>query len=171
MRGNLSAKSSPLSAAATAGTSVRTTDISRKTLAERLAASPRWAPKPLLLIVIVGVGLRAFRLGHQSLWTDEIVTALSSTGSIWWVVTQTTVNSNIPPLYYVLVRLVMPLGRHEWVIRLPSMLFGAASVALFYLVIRPWLGPRVALLCAATLAISPFHVWYRHGARPHGLSL
>jgi len=51
------------------------------------------------------------------------------------------------------------------------MLFGAASVALFYLVIRPWLGPRVALLCAATLAISPFHVWYSQDARPYAFFL
>src|SRR3954462_8268532 len=83
----------------------------------------------LLVVVLVGVALRAFRLGHQSLWTDEVVTSLSSTGSLWWVVTQTTVNSNIPPLYYVVVHLVMALGRNEWVLRLPSMLFGAASVA------------------------------------------
>ena len=125
----------------------------------------------LLLIVVAAVLLRAFRLGHQSLWTDEIVSALSADGRLWWVLTQTSVNSNIPPLYYAVLHLVMSLSRQEWVLRLPSLLSGVASVPLFFAIVREWLGSRVALVCAALVAISPFHVWYSQEARPYALLL
>src|SRR4051812_7206139 len=69
------------------------------------------APWFLFITIIAGFALRAFRLDHQSLWTDEIQTALSSTGTLGWVVTQRVVNTNIPPLYYVLVHFFLTLGR------------------------------------------------------------
>ena len=125
----------------------------------------------LLLIVVLGAALRAFRLGQQSLWTDEVLTALSSSGSMRWVLTQEVVNTNIPPLYYVVVHLFLAFGRDERVIRLASVLSGAASVLLLYAVVRKSLGSLPATASAALLAISPFHIWYSQEARPYALLL
>lgn len=125
----------------------------------------------LAMIVFAGLLVRAFRLGHQSLWTDEVLTSLSSTGSLSWIVTQKAINTNIPPLYYVIVHFFLTLGRSEEMLRLPSVLFGAASIALLYFCIEPLLGRRVALLSAGLLALSPFHVWYSQEARPYALFL
>src|SRR5438874_4528747 len=106
----------------------------------------------LTAIVLVGLALRAFRLDHQSLWTDEILTSLSSTGSLWGVVTQKAINTNIPPLYYAVVHFFLTLGTSEIVLRLPSVLFGTASLALMFIVVTPLLGNRVALVSAGLLA-------------------
>lgn len=122
-------------------------------------------------LTAIGLMLRVFHLSHQSLWTDEILTPLSSNGSLWRVVTQKEINTNIPPLYYVIAHFFLPLGNKEWVLRLPSVLFGSASIPLFFLVVREWLGSRVALACAAMLTISPFHVWYSQESRPYALFL
>jgi hypothetical protein len=40
-----------------------------------------------------------------------------------------------------------------------------------FLVVRTWLGTRVALAAAACIAVSPFHVWYSQEARPYALLL
>src|SRR5690348_1547555 len=134
------------------------------------SAAPTAGPSLLLFVILAaGLALRAFRLGTQSLWTDEVLTPLSATGSLWRVLTQREINTNIPPLYYVVVHFVLPLGWHEWVLRLPSMLFGSASIAMLYVVVRKWLDRRVALASAALLAISPLHIWYSQEARPYAL--
>src|SRR5205085_11798564 len=113
----------------------------------------------LPLVVLLGMILRAFRLGHQSLWTDEIVTYHSSAGTLHWVLTQRVVNSNIPPLYYAIVHFVLTLGRNEAILRLPSLVFGVASLILMYVVVARMLDSRIALASTVLLSISPFHIW------------
>lgn len=125
----------------------------------------------LPVVVIVGLVLRSFRLGHQSLWTDEIVTFRSSVGTLYWVLTQRVVNSNIPPLYYAIVHFVLRIGDGEAILRLPSVVFGIATLVLMYLVVARMLEARTALTSTALLSISPFHVWYSQEARPYALLL
>jgi hypothetical protein len=124
----------------------------------------------LIALMIVGTLLRWHRLGYQSFWNDEIVTWLSAQGSAWNVITQRIENSNIPPLYYLIARAALTLrGRLglEEAMRLPSVVAGVLSIPLLYVVARPWIGSRVALLAAALLTVSPFHVWYSQEARPY----
>ncbi len=47
------------------------------------------------------------------------------------------------------------------------MLVGVLTIPLLFLVVRTWLGTRVALAAAACIAVSPFHVWYSQEARPY----
>ena len=124
----------------------------------------------LIALMILGTLLRWHRLGYQSLWNDEIVTWLSAQGSAWNVITQRIENSNIPPLYYLIAHAALTLrGRLglEEAMRLPSVVAGVLSIPLLYIVARPWIGSRVALLAAALLTVSPFHVWYSQEARPY----
>ncbi len=127
-------------------------------------------------LTILGAGLRLYRLGHQSLWNDEIVTYISAYGTPWRVVTQRVENSNIPPLYYLVANASLSLGTRapsgiETALRVPSVLVGVLTIPLLFLVVRPWLGTRVALAAAACIAVSPFHVWYSQEARPYALLL
>lgn len=125
-------------------------------------------------LTILGAGLRLYRLGHQSLWNDEIVTYISAVGTLWRVVTQRVENSNIPPLYYLVAGASLPLSRTlgvEAALRTPSVLVGVLSIPLLFLVVRTWLDERVALLSAAAMTVSPFHVWYSQEARPYALLL
>lgn len=126
-----------------------------------------YAPVVLLAIIVLGAVLRAFWLTHQSLWTDEVATYLSSNGSLAQVVSQPA--GNIPPFYYLMMNAMLRLGTRDLLLRLPSVVAGVLSIPFFFLIVRRWLGGTAGLWCAAMLAISPFHVWYSQEARPYAL--
>jgi 4-amino-4-deoxy-L-arabinose transferase-like glycosyltransferase len=135
---------------------------------------PAWVIAALIVMMVVGGALRAYRLGYQSLWNDEIVSWISAQGGPWNIVTQRVENSNIPPLYYLVAGASLPL-RHmlgvEAALRTPSVIAGVLSIPLLFVVLRRWLSERVALAAAAVMTISPFHVWYSQEARPYALLL
>lgn len=137
----------------------------------RLEATRIRSVELLAAVLVAAIALRMYRLTHQSLWVDEVVTFLSSIGSVQRVVTQTEVNSNIPPLYYLVVNAFLRLGHNEAMLRLASVIFGSLSIPMLYVVVRPWFGQTTALLSAVVIAISPFHVWYSQEARPYALLL
>jgi len=110
-------------------------------------------------------------LGSQSLWVDEVVTFLSSNGSFGWVISQSEVNSNIPPLYYLIVHFFLKFGQDEALLRLPSLIFGVLTIPALYAVADEWLGARLAAIAALLMAASPFHIWYSQEARPYALLL
>jgi 4-amino-4-deoxy-L-arabinose transferase-like glycosyltransferase len=157
-----------------------TTARAHRSPSQRIAGSAKarplagWVLAALVALMCLGGALRLFRLSHQSLWTDEIVTYISAEGTPWRVITQEDENSNIPPLYYLVANASLSLQPRvdvETALRLPSVLVGVLSIPLLFLVVLPWLGQQVALFAAALLAISPFHIWYSQEARPYALLL
>jgi 4-amino-4-deoxy-L-arabinose transferase-like glycosyltransferase len=123
---------------------------------------------PLALVTALGALLRFYRLDHQSLWMDEVLTVLSSHTSLERVLFDPPVDPNVPPLYYLLMSALQGLGQSEIALRLPSALLGVLSIPLMYSVARAWVG-RAGLFAALLLAISPLHVWYSQEARPYAL--
>ncbi len=68
-----------------------------------------------------------------------------------------------PPGYALLLIAWTDLfGDSELAVRMPSLLCGLGSLALFWFMTRRWLGPPYALLVAGLLALSPPHIWYSH---------
>jgi uncharacterized membrane protein len=61
-------------------------------------------------------------------------------------------------------------GDGEISIRLPSVIFGVASVPLVAMLARRIFGGRAALLAALLLALSPPHLWASQAARPYALT-
>ena len=120
-------------------------------------------------ITFIGLALRLYRLGHQSLWLDEVLTYLSSSGSLYHVFTQTEIATNVLPFYYFMVHPFLFLGQDEFVLRLPSLIVGSLSVPLFFLVVRQHLNGSTALWASSLMAISPFHIYYCQEARPYAL--
>lgn len=121
---------------------------------------------PLTLITALAAVLRLYRLEHQSLWMDEVLTVLSSHTSLYNVLFDPPVDPNVPPLYYLLMAVLQGFGASETALRLPSVVVGVLSVPLLYAVARVWLGPG-AVLAALLAAVSPLHVWYSQEARPY----
>jgi 4-amino-4-deoxy-L-arabinose transferase-like glycosyltransferase len=69
-----------------------------------------------------------------------------------------------PPLFHWLVALLSPQGVTEWSLRLPSVLAGAATVAVTYAMGARLATPAAGLVAAATLASSfAFVEWARTG--------
>jgi 4-amino-4-deoxy-L-arabinose transferase-like glycosyltransferase len=119
-------------------------------------------------ILVAGL-LRFFRLGHQSLWIDEVFTWYGA--DIGRPMPLSTLLENVHgPLYSVVLHAWGKVaGDSEWALRLPSALLGMATVPSLAWMASRWLG-RECLVPAAWLAAgSPFLVWYGQEARNYAL--
>ncbi len=119
----------------------------------------------LLAILALAVFVRFVRLGHQSLWTDEMLTIGAYTappGIAFWKKLLWDVHG---PLHSLLLHLWSAVSSSEAWLRTPSALAGVLSVYLLY----RWLislGRRdCALVGALFLALSPFNLYYSQELR------
>jgi len=137
----------------------------------RLTSEKRTTYIVLAVLTVIGTGLRAYRLGYQSLWHDEILTYLSSTGTLSHVLFQTDVQTNVLPLYYLITHAFLYWSDLEISLRIPAFIFGSLTLPLFYYTVRHRFGDQTGLWAAWLLAISPFHIFYSQEARPYTLFL
>ena len=118
----------------------------------------------LALIFGVGASLRLYGLEFQSLWHDE--------GLQYYVATKNSVGELIgqsrsfhPPLSFIINHLFLLLGQSDFFLRLPSALFGIASLPVLYVLARDLTSKQVAVFAVFVLALSPFHLWYSQEGR------
>jgi hypothetical protein len=152
-----------------------------------------------VLLFGLGLALRLYRLGAQSLWLDEggtWVEVTGRTGKSWPTLIAELFSIDAAyPLYHVLLRAwVAVAGDSEWALRFPSALAGAAAVAVMYFAASelsaedqrsrtkdqrlsgssfgPWslvFGPRG--MAALLMATSPFALWQSQDAKVYSLLL
>jgi mannosyltransferase len=151
---------------------------------ERATVDPKQATMPvrapgnsyssllLVALTLAAAWLRLSHLGSKSLWLDEGATvALARTSWqhfawVWW-----RGEANLQTVYFLFMRAWTLGGLSETWLRLPSALFGIASVPLLYVVARKLVSDGAALAAAALLAFSPTHVYYSHEARSYTLTI
>lgn len=118
-----------------------------------------------LAVLVLASFLRLYRLGHQSLWADEmssLVTAVKPVPQLLYDIS----NEIHPPLYHLMLKVwISVFGTSEAGIRSLSVLFGIVLVGLTYLLGRRIFGGQVGLLAAFLAAIAPFQVYYSQEAR------
>lgn len=134
-------------------------------VADTPAPSSRRARFFLAGIIVLAAVLRLFRLGHQSLWIDEIMTLIVATPKPGHPIL-TLLRYNVHgPLHTFVVYLMRFAGEGDAWLRLPSALAGIASVPLLYAWARRRMGERVGLWSALLLAINPLHIRYSQELR------
>ncbi len=130
---------------------------------------------PVLLLLLLALALRLYRLANQSLWYDEGVTAAISQRSLADLA-RWTADDIQPPLYYVLVAGWTRLtGTSEWALRFPSAAAGLLTLPLLLalhrrlwrLVAGPVVPSALPLLLLAGCA--PLWVYYAQEARNYTL--
>lgn len=127
----------------------------------------------LLFIVLLGLALRVYDLGGESVWFDEAVSIdvssrLGFVEQIKWVAGPSKETN--PPFYYMVLHLWTPFfGNSEFISRLPSVIFGVLTIILTYSVGRLLFGKRAGLLAALIMSVSFFHVRYAQEARGYTL--
>jgi 4-amino-4-deoxy-L-arabinose transferase-like glycosyltransferase len=135
-----------------------------------MTRNPAIAPvaSPILWIAIGAALLRCFDLHGRSLWFDEAVSFLIARADLAGAIHAADAE-RLPPLYNVVLHLVLAVFPGEIAARFLSVLAGAATVPIVYLLgVR--LGDRTAgLLAAVLLAVSPFHLWYAQEVRVYAL--
>jgi mannosyltransferase len=137
-------------------------------------AVPRYRPEharataDLWLAAALGLLALLIRLpgAGGDLWLDEIATLLSFVRPPLADIVSSYESPNNHVLYSIISHLSITLfGESSWALRMPAMLFGAASVPVFHYLAGHWLARREALAAALILAVSYHHAYFSQNAR------
>lgn len=125
----------------------------------------------ILLLILVGTGLRFYNLGTHSLWHDEAVTWQIANNSIIEVITQNALQNSAPPTYVLLLRSIISiLGDSEFVLRLLSAIFGVAGIPAVYALSRQFLSAPLSYFVAALVTVVYSMVKYSQEVREYSLT-
>lgn len=124
------------------------------------------------VLTLAGVVLRLV-VAHQSLFADELSTywIIHGNGLSGVISTVHTDAEITPPLYFVLAWLAARVSDAPEFLRAPSLLGGAATIPLVYLLGLRTVGRRAALVATALTALAPFMIYYSAEARSYGLMM
>ena len=118
----------------------------------------------LFAILCVALILRIIGL-NQPLWYDELLTLYTHL-RLPWSEMMVGYEMNHHYLYSFQAKLLMGLwGESAWVLRLPALFFGVASVWLIWVLVRQVSETRYAHITAGLLALSYHHIWFSQNAR------
>jgi mannosyltransferase len=130
----------------------------------------RWL---LVVILLLGFGLRLYELDGKALWYDELGTALyTSTGNSLLEVVRQPLQVPVipaPPIYFISTYCLRLVSQGNLVLRLPSVFFGVLAICAIYALGKALLGRRQGLVAAFLLSISAFHIRYSQEARYYAL--
>ena len=119
----------------------------------------------LIALTTLAVILRAIGL-NGGLWLDEILTLVDSVRKPLAQIVTVFPGNNQHTLYSVLAHIsIRTFGDHPWSLRLPALLFGAATPLVLYFFAREVTGCIEALFAGLLLAVSYHHVWFSQNAR------
>ncbi|HET9654143.1 MAG TPA: glycosyltransferase family 39 protein [Kineosporiaceae bacterium] len=126
----------------------------------------------VILLMLLGAGLRLLRIGRESLWIDEGYTAylVRLTPQEYVDNVLHTVRNILPPLYFNLLHYWTALaGSSETALRLPSAVAGVLAIPVLYALVARCFDRTAGLLAATALALSLFHLRYSQEARMYEL--
>jgi dolichyl-phosphate-mannose-protein mannosyltransferase len=125
-----------------------------------------------LAAVGVGAVLRVAFLTTGSFWIDEFVTVWVVQAPTWReFATRSLDFTTNSPVYFAIARLsTMLFGVNELGVRLPSVLFGIATLPMMYAVVRRlWQRDDMAAVATWLMAVSPDYIFQAHDARAYSL--
>jgi len=129
-----------------------------------------WAPWLVVIITLIGGGLRVLYLAKNGLWLDETFSVWLANHSVADMLQWTIRIDQHPPLYYLLLHYWIALnGETPYYARLLSVLFGAGTIPIIYLIGKRLAGVVVGLVAAVLLALSPFNIYFAQEARMYTL--
>lgn len=121
----------------------------------------------LFVIVLLASLVRLIHITH-SFWLDEAAQALESSRPLR---DQLSLRDDFqPPLYHLVVHVLVGVTRSEWWLRLASLVPGVASCAVVFLIAKRLGGWQRGLIAAGLLAVSPLHVFFSQELRPYALA-
>ena len=116
----------------------------------------------------VALLLRLYGLGDKPFWLDEVASLRRATATVPDLVADSLHNNHYPS-YFLLLWLVAKLGTSQWLLRLPSAVFGAGAAALTCAVGRKVADARAGAVAGLLMAFSPFAVQFGQEARSYTL--
>lgn len=124
----------------------------------------------LLAVAGTAFSLYIYRIDHQSVWADEAFTIWVCALPLPELLSNLVADFVHPPLHYLVVHSVFhAFGEGVLQARIPSALFATLAVVVIYSLTRRLFSPNAALIAAALLTTSQFHLQYAQEARPYAL--
>jgi uncharacterized membrane protein len=116
----------------------------------------------------LALALRLHGLGDKPFWMDEITSLHRATATVPHLITD-SLHQNHYPTYFLLLWLVARIGTSQWLLRLPSAVFGALGAWLVCEIGGKAAGPRSGAIAGLLMALSPFEVQLGQEARSYTL--
>lgn len=122
------------------------------------------------LLVVLGLGLRMYRLDGPSFWVDEVIQVQAASQPVADIAGNFLPSARFPrldqaPLSLLATRLFFSAENPEWSARLPSVIFGVLTVPALFVVSRKLSSHPLPLLAALFLVFSPLHLRYSQETR------
>lgn len=123
------------------------------------------------LIVLIALILRFINI-NQSLWLDEAINVNNAAAlDFKSLILNYSLFDFHPPLYSVILKAwIIAAGTSEVAVRIPSVIFGVATVYVTYLIGRRLFEEKTALIAATLIATSPLAIYYSQEARMYSLA-
>ena len=127
-------------------------------------------------VAATALAVRLYHLTASSLWTDEGGSLQQSSGASFWAtlsyLAHTSEGDHFQPLYFALLYLWRAIaGSSVFSLRILSVLFSLAALAVIAFTAARIYGRLHALLAATLVAVSAFFVIHAQEARPYALLL
>lgn len=117
-------------------------------------------------IFAIALVLRLIDIGRRPFWLDEVFTLERASLSPAALVHDSFINHHLPSFFLMLAPLVS-LGDPQFWLRVPSAAFGAAAVALVYLIAREIAGRMDGIFAALVIGFSPTALAFSQEARSY----
>ncbi len=121
-----------------------------------------------ILILFIGFLVRLYKLGENSFWLDEGLTAFVALMSPKGIITYTATTSfEHPPIYFLIAHFWQAFVGvdNEWTWRFLSVFWGMLTLPIAYLFFKKLADWRIALLGILLLAFNPFFIGYARETR------
>ena len=129
-----------------------------------------FAPWLVITITVIGGLLRVFALGNKGMWLDETFSVWMASHSVADMLQWIVRIDQHPPLYYLLLHYWIALnGDTPYYVRLLSVLFGAGTIPIIYLIGKRMSGVVMGLVAAVLLALSLFNIYFAQETRMYTL--
>jgi mannosyltransferase len=124
------------------------------------------APWLVIVITLLGGGMRAYLLAYKGLWLDETISIWLANHSVADMLQWIVRIDQHPPLYYLLLHYWIALnGDTAYDVRLLSALFGAATIPFMYLIGKRLSGVIMGFAAAVFMAVSLFNIYFAQETR------
>ncbi len=126
---------------------------------------------PLLILFIVGILIRLYKLSFQSYWSDEAITVMRILSSDFFYALKNGFGVGDPTLYeFILYFWVKLFGTNEFPVRAFSAIFSIFTLPLMYFTAKEFFDKKTAILSTLLLALSAYHIFYAQEARMYAFS-
>jgi mannosyltransferase len=125
-----------------------------------------FAPWLVVFLTLVGGILRVLMLAKNGMWLDETFSVWLASHSVPEMLEWVVRIDQHPPLYYLLLHYWMAhYGDAPYYARLLSVLFGAGTIPVIYLIGKRMSGEVMGLAAAVFMSLSLFNIYYAQEAR------